>query len=579
MNRSLWNSALIAVSLAACSSNSSTLPSVSSVPQAQTQNAALDAAKGTTVTFAVVVPGGTAPAARGVRRPRYISPSTQSVVVVLGGTKLLTMNVDASSPTCKRTSSTSRTCSAKTSVPTGNQSFHVTAYDGLQGTGNVLATGTITKKIAVDAAQSVNISLTGKTASLAVALENGYPDAGSSAKTAVTLMALDADGNTIVGAYASPIRLSDSDTSGATKLSVTSVSASSGTIMLDYDGAPLASATISATAGRVPVASAVFAPAPTTVDIYSVPPLEINGRPLPAGLADLCLGPDGNMWATASSSGGIEKITPDGKFTSYLVAGSDPQGISVGSNHNLWFIEQTTGRVAQITTSGKITSYKIPVPSGTYAQPGWTAPGPDGRTWFVDQGTSPGVGAITSSGKMTIYPVPANTFPVEIVAGPDGNLWMTDGGSNSIDVVSTSGKFLAKHPLPTPSAAPWGITVGPDKNIWFAEFDADLIGRMTTKGKLKEFQVPSATAGPLNVASGPDGRVWFTESGGGFDVGGKIGYLTTDGSVIRDFPIIDPSAKFNNVGMHVHNLAFDKNNQLWFAQFSGPISDLGKLIY
>jgi streptogramin lyase len=570
MNRLLWKSALLAVSLAACSNNSSTVPFVSPPPQGSTE-----------VTFTVVVPNGTSPATkRHTLRPRYISPATQSVVISLDGTKLLTMEVDATSSACKSADS-ARTCSARKAVPSGKQTFHVTAYDGLQGTGNVLATGDVSKTLVANTPQAVNISLRGVVASLALSPNNAYPNAGTATTVRITLTAFDADGNAIVGSFGKSIRLADSDTTGTTKLSTTNVSSSSNAIALSYDGAPLTSATLTATAAGVPSASTVFAPAPTAVALYTAPPLDIRGRLMPPGLADICIGPDGNIWVTAASSGAIEKITPDGKFTPYLVPYTGPIGISVGSNHNLWFVEQVSGKVAQITTSGKVTAYKVPVPAGKFSQLNWTAPGPDGRTWFVDQGI-PAFGAVTPDGKMTLYRLGANSIPNEIVAGPDGNLWMTDSGANTIDVISTSGKIIATHPLPTANASPWGITVGPDKNIWFAEFNADLIGRMTTAGALEEFNVPTAAAGPLNVAAGPNGTVWFTESGGGFDIGGKIGYLTTDGSVIRDFPALVPHGPNNNYREHVHALAFGANGTLWFTQFVAwpvAVSDLGKFIY
>jgi virginiamycin B lyase len=304
-----------------------------------------------------------------------------------------------------------------------------------------------------------------------------------------------------------------------------------------------------------------------------------SGAPLPAGLWDICLGPDGNIWGTANSGGGIDKITPDGKVTSYLALHSDPLGISVGSNHHLWFAEGTTGRIAQITLNGKITSYKVPVPKGKVATPNWTAPGPDGRTWFVDQGTAPGFGAVTADGKVTVYKMPANAVPTEIVAGADGNLWITDRGLNAIDVVSTSGKFLATHHLSTANAEPWGIIVGPDKNMWIAEEAADAIVRMTTSGAEKAFPVPTADGAPLNLADGPDGNVWFNETGATFQTAGKIGYVTPNGSLIRDFPIDLAGGSASELLAHVHNLAFDANHVLWFSSEVLITSHLGKFVY
>ena len=137
----------------------------------------------------------------------------------------------------------------------------------------------------------------------------------------------------------------------------------------------------------------------------------------------------------------------------------------------------------------------------------------------------------------------------------------------------TSGKIVATHRIPTSGAGPWGITVGPDKNIWFAEYAVDKLARITTAGAIKEVTVPTASAGVLNVTPGPDGNVWFTESGGGFwDFAGKVGYVTPDLSVVREFPTSGAFA-------HVHNLVFDASGVLWSTKFSGPFSALEKTVY
>jgi streptogramin lyase len=553
MKRRYWLAAgLIVAASAACSSGTLVTPSTGTTPPGGTAR----------VTFAVVVPAG--------RRPHFVSPSTQSIVVATGSQTILTLDVSASSSSCKRAAGGARTCDGVASAPSGRQVFAVTAYDGADGSGNVLATGNVAATLPAGGSKRVRLTLTGAPASIALSLQPAYPPAGTPAAVAVTLAALDADGNTILGSYGKPITLADDDATEASKLSATSVSTSSQTITLAYDGSPLERAVVTARSGGLR-ASVIFAPVPSIVAQYSPPPIASSPQPLPPGLGEICMGPDGNLWATAPFAGGIEKISLDGNFTGYSIPGSDPIGISVGSDRNLWFTEQALGSVARITTAGKVTSFKIPVPRKGFSQPAWTAAGPDGRIWFVNQGSPVTIGAITTAGKITQYPMPANSFPNEIVAGPDGNMWITDAGLNAVVAMTTSGKIVATHVLPTPGAQPWGIAVGPDKNLWFAEYNLDRVARMTSTGKLAEFAVPTAVAGVLDVAAGPDGNVWFAESGGSVGVAGKIGYVSVGGSKIRDFPT-------GNV-FHVHDLVFDSKGALWFTEFAGPASLLAKLIY
>jgi streptogramin lyase len=529
----------------------------------------------TPVTFVVSVPAGASANARfeHARRPHYISPSTQSIAITLGGKTLLTANVSAGSKACKSAGSTSRTCIAHATAPSGTQTFVVTAYDGAGGTGNVLAAGNVPATLQPGSAQSVRVSLTGKAASIALSLSSPYPLAGKPSTSAVIVSALDADGNTIVGAYAANVKLSDLDPSGATKLSASSVADSSTGVTLSYDGSSVYHALVSAEVPGLGKATVVFAPAPTNIAQYVAPMLHTKYGLMPMGLADVCLGPDGNMWITGASSGSIEKIDESGKFIgTYQVLGSGPVGITVGADKNLWFAESQTGKIGKITTSGKITEYTLPAPGGT-PQPNDTTLGPDGNIWYVVQGSAGGsAGKITPAGKLTSYPLPANSGPQSITAGPDGNLWISDVGLNAILVISPSGKVIATHRLPTTNAAPWGITMGPDKNIWFAEFGASLIGRMTPSGELKEIAAPSANAGPLYITAGPDGNLWFTETGGGFwNFGGRVGYVTTDMSTIREFA--------GTTTTHVHNLAFDANRNLWYTSFALTFSNVSKLSY
>jgi streptogramin lyase len=515
------------------------------------------------------------PAARSGRRNHFIAPSTQSMVVALQGHVLLTADLAANSPTCTLAANRSRRCTARATAPSGDRTFKITTYDGPHGTGNVLSQGDVTATLVANHAVQLDISLNGKPAQIALSIESPYPPAGRPATTAVIVSLLDADGNTILGNYSNSVTLTDGDTSGATHLTATNLSSSSARAGLSYNGGTLASAMISANAPGVATARAVLAPSPTTIAQYLAPPLITPNGPRPVGVSDLCVGPDGNIWATGASSGAIEKVTPQGKYTTYPLIGTEPLGISVGSDGNLWFAEMQAAKIGRITTGGRISGYAIPTPAGGTLDPTWTATGPDGRTWFVAQGikTPSIVGAIRPPGRMSIYRLPSASNPQEIVAGPDGNLWISDGGLNAILVMSTAGRLVGVHKLPTPNAAPWGITVGPDKNIWIAEFQANLIGRMTTSGALKEFPSPTPFSGPLNVTSGPDGNVWFTETGGGFwDFAGKVGYVTPNGSTIRDFP-------GGSLREHVHDLAFDSKGHLWYSKFAFGSSALDELVY
>jgi hypothetical protein len=141
-------------------------------------------------------------------------------------------------------------------APLGSDTFTVKLYDGQNATGNLLSTGAVTQTISIDQANSVSVTFNGAVSALSVALNPSSVASGASASVGVTVNALDADGNTIVapGIFSDQngnpvtVTLSDSDASGATQLSVTTLTQPTSGITLSYNGAAISSPTISASA-------------------------------------------------------------------------------------------------------------------------------------------------------------------------------------------------------------------------------------------------------------------------------------------------------------------------------------------
>src|SRR5204862_11831 len=98
---------------------------------------------------------------------------------------------------------------------------------------------------------------------------------------------------------------------------------------------------------------------------------------LKAGLGPITNGPDGNVWFGEIEK--IGKITPDGKITEYVIAGSGPYGLAAGPDGNVWFTERlSSGAIGKITPDGKITEYALPTQC---CAPGSITAGPDGNLW------------------------------------------------------------------------------------------------------------------------------------------------------------------------------------------------------
>ena len=181
------------------------------------------------VPFSIVVPAQTSAY---VRKPAYVSASTKSATIsVTPGNASTTVNCTS-------------VCSGTIAAPAGSDTFTVNLYDAQNGTGNLLSTGTATQTIVVGQANTVSLTFNGVVASLSLSLNPTSVTTGTSTNVAVTANALDADGNTIVGpgsyvnasGAALTLTLGDSDTSGATKLSQTTLTAPTTGITLAYNG-------------------------------------------------------------------------------------------------------------------------------------------------------------------------------------------------------------------------------------------------------------------------------------------------------------------------------------------------------
>lgn len=489
----------------------------------------------------------------GSTRPMDFSASTQSIKIVIGTQALTTADVSATSKLCTAATGGGRTCTVGVTAPTGNDQFTITAYDQPNAAGNAIAQVTVGASISTQPA-TVNVAVAGAIAKVKLTLSNAYPPVGTATAVNVVVTALDADGNAVLGAYGTPIVLQDSDTSGATSLSTTTVASSSTTVTLNYTGAePFNSATITASLSGAGSATATFAPAPAFLSAYSVPTVAGRFGPVSPGPWNIAKGPDGNMWVVATGTAEVIQVAPNGGMTVYPMPSpsSRLQGIVVGSDGNLWFAESGNNSIGNVTTSGVITSFRLPQ---SIASPQCVGVGKDGNVWFFDSFNHV-IGSITPGGTIAEYPVPSTSLVGGIVSGSDGNLWMTDIIGNAILKVSTSGQVLSTYAIPSKNAQPRGIAAGPDGNVWFTEYGVAKIGRITPSGTIAEFALPSAGAGPMAIVTGPDGKIWYAEMGPASGQG-KIGYITVDGTQARDF--------FSD-GYHVHDLAFDAKGTLWYV--------------
>jgi phospholipase C len=212
-------------------------------------------------------------------KPGYVSPSTESIAIAVDGGTPSVSNLTPSSPNCvPATENTPLTCTLAVLAPPGNDTFAATTYDQPNGAGNALAQATSQATIDGANVNDLTMTLTGVVASMRLTLADPSPPAQQQAVIGLTVTALDADGNAITGpgGFANgPIQLADSDKSGATTLTTSSVASPSTQVSVEYDGEaiPGGSATISATEGSIQTSgtqNAVLTPTTSTNPIKHI---------------------------------------------------------------------------------------------------------------------------------------------------------------------------------------------------------------------------------------------------------------------------------------------------------------------
>ncbi len=217
--------------------------------------------------------------------------------------------------------------------------------------------------------------------------------------------------------------------------------------------------------------------------------IALGAGSLPAGIA---LGTDGNIWWTLSSNQAANNGSAIGRndtpptatsfFSAGITANPTLADICAGPDGNMWFVENALSQVGFMNTGGVVVNE---LPCGAF--PTTIVSGPDGRLWIIRDNPSIGgvdaVEAITTTGTVSPFLLPVDSNPQDICVGPDGNLWVTlssfDGTSATAGLVRiTPAGVMTTFQEPT-LVNPVGICSGPDGNLWVTCAIGNAIAQVT----------------------------------------------------------------------------------------------------
>jgi virginiamycin B lyase len=501
-----------------------------------------------------------------------VAPGSSSTIMSVGpqyistATAAISISVNNSPPT---TLSCASTCTGTLTVSPGSNTFSIAALDS-----QLVALSKTSLVIDCPAGQNtvIHAVLNGVAVTAGVTLQSKYAPMGAPFTTNVVVTARDADGAAIIGPgnYDKPITLTDSDTTGATHLSATTVNSPSDVVTLSYDGVGFVNPVIAANTGT---------PQTNPVTARLIPLLQAQELTIPSGSMTrygMAVGADGAAYFAELR--GIGRVTPAGVITEFPFTDSrmGPGSMVLGPDGKVWFDgginnapppigPANNSYVASITSTGAITQYPV---GNAYPLGGLTV-GPDNNLWFTYINYS--IGSATTGGSTTSYsPTYGNSLNIranDIVTGSDGNLWMSsDQGALYKYVISTGTVTVYPTPPLFPGAAPGStiplrILVGAD-NLFYLSSGSQVV-KMNTSGATVATYPFNNVAGTNGQMLSAYGAVW-APLGVNTDGRPMLAHITTGGAYAEVALPVTASPADQNAP--VGALVLGSDGKIWYSR-------------
>jgi sugar lactone lactonase YvrE len=396
-----------------------------------------------------------------VRGSRYISAGTKAMTLAFTGPSTFTqvIGLTPGSPGCS-TSTGPLVCTITVALVAGSYSATINTYDQGPVSGAIPAGAKLlsaAKNVALSVSSGIantfGVTLDGVPASLAI---TGLPS--GSVGTAFgpapfTVSVKDADSYTIVGTYANPVTLSNSDQSGATALATTGsdnpigeMLSSGDAVTLTYTGAAIPAATISAAATGATTGSATLAPI------------------TPVFVAD-----SGNHAVK-------EILLQNGLYTTVKTLGngfsfSIPTGVAADRSGNVFVADLGNSAVYEILAQGG--SVK-PLGGGfTFTSPTGVALDGNGNVFVTDHN---GVHEMPAPSYNTVKPIATNGgYWYGVAVDGSGNVFVADPSHSAVtEIVAPTYIQVNQIGVNGGFSSPNGVGVDGSGNVFVADQNASL---------------------------------------------------------------------------------------------------------
>jgi serine/threonine-protein kinase len=532
MNMQLRNTTAAAALLlaAGCASGGTSSAPVTSLPAAPSSSPS--AAAGTALlTISFKIPSVAKPAAKAARKPQYISPSTSSV----------TVGVDSATATTATSNCASGTCTVTVDLTPGAHTLAIRLYDALNGTGNELASNTAAPcTVTLSQANSCPVTMYGLAKKIGVTSQSydlagsqaggGYTYINGSTVNPFTIVALDADGNQILGVGG----IAPSIASPPSGITVATPAPSASPIFTITDTNPAAqNVSISAT------------PAPNSDGSTVSASLSFTGAaPLSSASPHVYVANATSSFVLTYAANGAQ--TTLGSALTPFTGLSDPAGLAVDSSGNIYVANENTGGTGNLSVyppSGGSPTYTIT--SGLKNPDGLAVV--NGKIYVGDYGTNSVAvfNAADGSPAPLANAIAANVPDGVAVDATSGDIYVSNYGSNTVSAYDPTGAPLSlANPISVTGPAGLAIANGA---LFVTSFSG---GTVTVYNDATGAAAPLANpigglTNPAGVAVDASGNIYVSS----FGAGAVTEWDSTGALVTLANPI---TGLYNPVGVAVH---------------------------
>lgn len=169
---------------------------------------------------------------------------------------------------------------------------------------------------------------------------------------------------------------------------------------------------------------------------------KITWRSVPTGLGGtqpssgpILRGPDGSMWFSDDGATRIGRIDAAGKYRVFEGVlykgkyGDATHGATVGPDGNIWWTASLMNSLWAMNRDGKVVAiHRVPTRN---AVP-WDVVAANGALWFTERNAGK-IGRMTMDGHFTEYSLSSpNAMPQGIARASDGSIWFVESGADKV---------------------------------------------------------------------------------------------------------------------------------------------------